>query len=101
MPGIAIKRCPFRCKKIPLRPTIGYGPFTTRRTSHLVRVGANGDAKRPCETEVGQLDGAVAVDEEVLRLEIAVQDAVGVAELNALEQLVPVREMAIAAGCWR
>lgn len=43
----------------------------------LVRVGADGEAKGAREAKVGQLEEVVgAVDEEVLGLEVAVEDAV-------------------------
>jgi hypothetical protein len=53
----------------------------------LVRVGAQGHAKGAGETKIGELEIAVLVDEEVLWLEIAMQDAVGVAVAHALAQL--------------
>ena len=46
------------------------------------------DAERARETKVGELEIAVAVDEKVLRLQIAVEDAVLVAERDALEKLI-------------
>ena len=55
-----------------------------------MRVDADGNAERAREPEVGELDDAVAVDEQVLRLEVAVQHAPLVAEENRLEDLVRV-----------
>jgi len=52
-----------------------------------VRVGAHRDHEGAREAEVGELERALAVDEQVLRLEVAVHDAARVAEVHALEQL--------------
>jgi hypothetical protein len=51
----------------------------------FVGEGVDGDAEGSGETEICELELAFVVDEEVLRLEIAVQDPVGVAEVNALQ----------------
>lgn len=51
-------------------------------------VGAEWDAESTGETEVADLEVAVFVDEKVLGLEIAVQDAVGVAVADSEEELV-------------
>jgi hypothetical protein len=40
------------------------------------------------ETKIGEFELAFVVDEEILRLEIAVEDSVRVAEVDALEELV-------------
>lgn len=53
----------------------------------LVGVGAQGDAKGAGETEISELQVAVAVDEQVLRLEVAVEHTVAVAVADALAQL--------------
>jgi hypothetical protein len=45
------------------------------------------DAKRSGEPKVGELEVAVLVDEQVLGLEIAVEDPVGVAVVEALDEL--------------
>ena len=58
--------------------------------SHLVCVGSDGDAERSGEAEVCEFDGAVSVDEEVLRLQVAVQHAVRVAVGDARQELVQV-----------
>jgi hypothetical protein len=42
--------------------------------TRLVGVDADGDAEGPGQPEVCDLDGAVAIDEQVLRLQVAVQD---------------------------
>jgi hypothetical protein len=42
----------------------------------FVGVGAEGNAKGSCETEVADFQVSVAVDEEVLWFEIAVEDTV-------------------------
>jgi len=50
----------------------------------LVGVGAKRHAEGPRQPEVGELEVAFLVDEEVLWLQVAVQDAVGVAIAHAL-----------------
>lgn len=49
---------------------------------------AERDAKGASETEIADFEVAVLVDEEILRLQIAVEDAVGVTVANAGEELV-------------
>lgn len=49
---------------------------------------AEGDAKGASETEITDLEVSVLVDEQVLRLEVAVKDTVGMAVADAGEQLV-------------
>ena len=55
-----------------------------------MRVALDGDAERAAEPEVGDLEARVGrvVDEQVLRLEVAVHDAVAVAVREAFQQLV-------------
>ena len=56
----------------------------------LVGEGSDGGAEGPGQTKVGQLEASVAGNEEVLRLEVAVHDAPGVAEgqsADALEEV--------------
>lgn len=48
---------------------------------------AQRNTKGAGKTEIGELEVALLVDEEVLGLEIAVQDAVGVAVLDAVAKL--------------
>lgn len=57
---------------------------------HLVGVLADGDDKGACEAKVGNLEGAMAVDEQVLRLHVAVHDAQGVAKGHTAQDLVHV-----------
>lgn len=45
------------------------------------------DAERTRETKVGQLEVAVAVDEQVLRFEVTVKDAMRVEVIDALDEL--------------
>ena len=54
----------------------------------LVGEGVDGDAERAGQTKIREFQLALDVDEEVLGLEVAVQDAVFVAEGDALEELV-------------
>lgn len=49
---------------------------------------AERNAKGASEAEIADFEVSVFVDEEVLRFEIAVEDAVGVAVANAREKLV-------------
>lgn len=58
------------------------------QSDNLVRVCAQGDAERAGKTEISQLEVSLAVDEEVLGLEIAVQNAVAMAVAHAVAQLV-------------
>jgi len=53
----------------------------------FVGVGAQRDAEGAGQAEVGELEVAFFVDEEVLGLEVAVQDAVGVAVADAVQEL--------------
>lgn len=55
---------------------------------YLVSVGAQGHAKCPRETKIRQLQIALLVDEQVLGLEVAMQDAVGVAVFHTVAQLL-------------
>lgn len=50
-------------------------------------VGSKRNTKRPSQTEISQLEVSVAVNQQVLRLEVTVQDAVAVAVANAFHQL--------------
>jgi len=54
----------------------------------LVGEGVDGDAEGAGEAEVGEFELAFVVDEEVLGFEVAVEDAVFMAEGDALEELV-------------
>jgi len=54
---------------------------------NLVGEGATTDAKRPGQSEVCQLDASADVDEQVLRLEVSVNDAVTVTVGDAVQQL--------------
>lgn len=49
---------------------------------------AEWNAKGASEAEIADFEVSILVDEEVLRFEIAVEDAVGVAVANAREKLV-------------
>jgi len=53
----------------------------------LVSVSAERNTKGAGQTKIGQLQVALLVDEQVLRLEITVKNAVGVAVARALEEL--------------
>ena len=53
-----------------------------------MRVRAHGDAKRAGEPKIGQLEVVPLVDEEILRLEVAMQDPVRVAIQQPRGQLV-------------
>lgn len=49
---------------------------------------AERNAKGASEAEIADFEVSIFVDEEVLRFEIAVEDAVGVAVANSREKLV-------------
>jgi hypothetical protein len=53
-----------------------------------VGVRPQGDAKGTSETKVGKLEVALLVDEEVLGLKVAVEHAVSMAVVEALDELV-------------
>ena len=53
----------------------------------LVSVSAERNTKGASQTKIGQLQVALLVDEQVLRLQVTVQDAVGMAVARALEEL--------------
>lgn len=59
-----------------------------REGAHLVSVGAKRDSKRAGESKVGELEVTLLVDEEVLGLEVAVEDAVSVEVVHSLDELV-------------
>lgn len=48
------------------------------------------DPESSCETEIGQLEHTLFVDEKVLRFEVPVEDSVCVAERDPLEELLHV-----------
>lgn len=55
---------------------------------YFVTKRVDGDAEGSSKTEIGQFELAFAVDEEILGFQVAVQDAILVAEGDTLEQLV-------------
>jgi hypothetical protein len=55
---------------------------------NFVGESVNGDSECSGETEIRKLELSFEVDEEILWLQIAVQDSVGVAEVNALQELM-------------
>lgn len=55
---------------------------------YLVGVGAERDTEGSCQTEVSELEVALLVDEQVLGLQVAMKDAVGVAVADTGAQLV-------------
>lgn len=57
---------------------------TVPQCHDLVGEGVDGDAEGAREPEIAELELALGVDEEVLRLQIAVQHAVCVAKVDAL-----------------
>jgi hypothetical protein len=52
-----------------------------------VGVGPQRDTKGSGETEIGELEVSILVDEQVLRLEISMEDSVGVAVIETFNQL--------------
>lgn len=55
--------------------------------AYLVGVSAQGDTECSGQTKIGKLEVALTVNEQILRLQITVQDAVTVAVPNTLNQL--------------
>lgn len=58
------------------------------QSDHFVGEGVDGDAKGTRETEIAKLEKAFAVNEEILRLEIPVEDSVLVTKIDTLQQLI-------------
>ena len=63
---------------------------TVPEGDNLVRVGTDGDLKGARKPKVGNLQLALTVDQQVLRLQVAVHDAARVADGHTLEELVHV-----------
>mmetsp|Transcript_102923 Transcript_102923/g.320739 ORF Transcript_102923/g.320739 Transcript_102923/m.320739 type:complete len:253 (-) Transcript_102923:374-1132(-) len=61
---------------------------TVPQSDHLVGVTPHRNAEGTCQAKVGQLESSLPVDQEVLRLQIAVEHAVLVAVRYAPQQLV-------------
>lgn len=55
---------------------------------HLMGVGSQWDTESAGQAEIGQLQVALLVDQQILRFEIAMQNSMGVAEVNASDELV-------------
>ena len=62
----------------------------TESAQNLVGEGAVWDAERSGQSEVGQFDTSIDINEKVLWLEIAVDDTVTVTVRDAVQQLVQV-----------
>jgi hypothetical protein len=58
--------------------------------TYLVSVAPQRDTKGTCKTKVGQFQGAVLVNEEVLGFQVPVQDPARVAVIKAFNQLVEI-----------
>jgi hypothetical protein len=50
-----------------------------------VSICADWDAESTSKTKISQLDSSLTIDEQILRLEVAVQNAMGVAEGDSLQ----------------
>ena len=61
---------------------------TIPQGDNLVGERVDGDTEGPCKTEIGELELALLVDEEVLGFEVSVEDAILVAEGDAPKELV-------------
>lgn len=55
---------------------------------NLVGVGPDGEADGTGQAKVGQLEVALLIDKQVLRLQVAMEDAAGMAVCQATDQLV-------------
>ena len=83
------------CHYAPCRPNVDAGVVGAGAEEHVggavpegdnfVGEGVDGDAKGPGKAKVGELELAFVVDQEVLRFEVAMEDAIVVAEGDALE----------------
>ncbi len=62
----------------------------TCNAPYLMCVGPYWYPESPAQSKVGQLDGSLLINEQVLWLEVAMQHTSRVAEYNALENLVRV-----------
>lgn len=51
-------------------------------------VRAEGDPKRPRESEIGQLEVTFLIDEKILRLQIAMQNPMRVEVVRSLDELI-------------
>lgn len=58
---------------------------------YLVRVCSERNSERPRKSEIGQLEVTFFVDQQVLRLQISVQDAVRVQVVHSLDELISLR----------
>jgi hypothetical protein len=56
----------------------------------LVGVASQRDTKGTCKTKVGQFQGAVLVNEEILGFQVPVQDPARVAIVKAFDELVEI-----------
>ena len=63
---------------------------TTLFDAHLMSVGADRDAESTGKTKISDLEGTITVNQEILWLQVAMDDAVGVAESHTLAQLVEI-----------
>lgn len=61
-------------------------------------VGTERDAECSGESKVGELEVALLVDEQVLGLEVAVQDAMRVKVVHSLDELVRLRCQSAGGG---
>ena len=59
-------------------------------TSYLMCVGSDGHTKGSSQSKVCQFDHTLCTDEQVLRLQVSMQDAMRMTELNGIENLVDI-----------
>ena len=86
------------CHYAPCRPDVDAGVVGAGAKEHVggavpegdnfVGEGVDGDAKGTGEAKVGEFELAFVIYQEVLRLKVAVEDTIVVAEGDALEELV-------------
>lgn len=58
--------------------------FSSPALHYLMGIGAQGNPEGPSQSKVSQFDGPKLIDEQVLRLQVSVNDPVGVAETHPL-----------------
>ena len=90
--------CVHFCHYAPCRPDVDAGVVGAGAEEHVggavpegddfIGECIDGDAKGTGKAKVGELELAFVVDQKVLRFEVAVEDAIVMAEGDALEKLV-------------
>ena len=67
-----------------------YVAVSVYSTSYLMSVGSDGHTKGSSQSKVCKFDHTLRTDEQVLRLQVSMQDAMRMTELNGIENLVDI-----------